>query len=128
MLSPFFQRSIIEKRIIQRVESLKKGFRQNLSVLGPDGIGKTSLLQTIYLNLGRDPSILPIYVKCDASLDFSDLAERWISAILASGVSTREDWHETLSTHLAVLEQKLPKTVERVRHARACRGAIRHER
>lgn len=118
MLSPFFQRSIIEKRIIQRVESLKKGFRQNLSVLGPDGIGKTHLLETIYRHLGRDKDILTVYVQCAAALDFSDLAERWITAILASVISARDEWQEPVSTHLAVLETSLPKTVERVRSLR----------
>lgn len=118
MLSPFFRRLTIEKRIVQRVESLKKGFRQNLSVLGPDGIGKTHLLEMIYTNLQRDNTILPVYVQCDGALDFSDLTERWVASILASLVSSRDNSLELVLPQLSSLESSFPKTIERLRNLR----------
>ncbi len=117
MPSSLSQRTAIEQRIQQRLEALKKGFRQNIGILGPEGLGKTSLLGDLYRCLGRDPEILAAYVDCQA-LDFSDLAGRWMSSLLACVLPASEMQHDALSSQLAALEAKLPKTVEKMRSLR----------
>lgn len=113
-MSSSLLRSTIENRIAQRVESLKKGYRQNLGILGSEGIGKTRLLGELYERLGRDKDILPVYIDCQA-LGFADLAERWITGILASIVPSQGDLRATVSTHLEALYGSLPRTVEKIR-------------
>ncbi len=117
MPSSSLQRTTIENRIAQRVESLKKGYRQNLGILGPEGLGKTGLLAGLYRQLGRDKDILPVYVHC-AALDFSDLTDRWITAVLAAVLPAPADLRDPVSAQLAVLEARLPRTVEHIRTLR----------
>ena len=43
-LCPLFGRDEILTRLEQRLEGLKKGYRQNVGLVGPRYIGKTALL------------------------------------------------------------------------------------
>ncbi len=117
MSSPSSQRAAIEIRVQQRLAALKKGFRQNIGIIGPEGLGKTSFLADLYRSLSRDPDILAVYVDCQA-LDFTDLAERWMTAVLACVPSAAENQNDPLSGQLAALESTLPRIVEKVRHLR----------
>jgi len=82
-------------RIRLRIESLKKGFRQNLGIIGSEGLGKSHLLREFLEFSKQDNTLLPIALSADA-LNFGHLAERWMGSLLqayltAKGQKFRDD-------------------------------------
>jgi AAA+ ATPase superfamily predicted ATPase len=60
--SEFIGREAILNLLDKRVKAFKKGYRQNVALLGPEMIGKTSLVSQFISKLEHDENILPIYV------------------------------------------------------------------
>lgn len=115
---PLFGREEILNRLEQRLEGLKKGYRQNVSLVGPRFMGKTSLLLRFLAKVRQDPEIIPVYIPL-AVTDFDDFIERWLGALLQSflaskGISFPEDFQFLVK----ISREYIPKTLERMQEAK----------
>ena len=115
-IAPLYGREEILGRLRQRVEALKKGYRQNIGLVGPRGIGKTALLQ--HFLAVQDPELLPLYIPL-APTDFDGFVERWLGGLLQSfltfkGMAFPEDFQLLVKT----CRQFLPKTLDGMREAK----------
>ncbi len=117
MPSKLSKRAEVRSRIEQRLESFKKGFRQNLGLLSPAGFGKTRLAAEILQKLERDSNLLALYIDCSFP-DITVLCDRWISALAHALFPGGGDSSASTSHALISLEAALPKTLEKVRHLR----------
>lgn len=105
-------------RLEQRLEALKKGYRQNLGLVGPRFIGKTFLLGQFLEKVRKDSAILPIYISL-AATDFDDFVERWLGALLQSflvsqGISFPEEFQQLVK----ISRPLIPQTLERMREVK----------
>ncbi|NQT00118.1 MAG: ATP-binding protein, partial [Candidatus Omnitrophica bacterium] len=57
----FFGRKDTLDLVEKRVDGLKEGFRQNIAILGPKLIGKSSLILH-FLSCFNHPQVIPIYI------------------------------------------------------------------
>lgn len=120
-----FMREKIQLRIEKRVEALQKGYRQNVGILGPCGIGKSRLLASVYESFPRRPDLIPVFIDA-RTIDFDDLAERWTGAILAGYLAAcMPAVPADYQALLIEAESRIPKTVEKVRRFKK---QIRHEK
>ncbi len=116
-LSSSFKRDQIRERIEKWVDALQNGYRQNIGLIGPEGFGKTHLLNAIYQTLSSRSSLLPIYVNAEV-LDYDHLIDRWLHALLAGFFLTqnpKSDLPEDFQAALAQAEGVIPQTVEKIR-------------
>ncbi|MSR76702.1 MAG: ATP-binding protein [Candidatus Omnitrophica bacterium] len=114
----FNMRETIKKSILRRILALQDGYRQNLGVIGPEGIGKTTLLSEIYRELSDQSAFIPILLHAP-SLDYEALCEKWIRSLLM-GLFAHQNI-ERLTSIEALLEAAdpiIPKTLEKIRHLR----------
>lgn len=118
MKSSFFMREEIRQRILKRVSSLEKGYRQNMGLLGPEGIGKTHLVFTLFQTLSGTPNFIPIYVNVP-SFDFETLVDKWAEATLRGVFLSRSVIPPAnLDSLLGAADPVVPKTVEKIRRLR----------
>lgn len=115
-VSPLYGREEIVSRLRQRVEALKKGYRQNIGLVGPRGMGKTALLR--YFLSAQDPELLPLYIPLTPT-DFDGFVERWLGGLLQSfltfqGMAFPEDFQMLVKT----CRQFIPKTLDGMREAK----------
>lgn len=66
------------------IESASAGFRQNVAILGKDGMGKTSLINFIYGKVKMKPEILPIKIQITQESTFRDLIINTAKELLES--------------------------------------------
>lgn len=118
MEESFFMREEIRQRILKRVSSLENGYRQNIGLLGPEGVGKTHLVFSVFQTLSGKPDFIPIYLNVP-SLDFESLVDKWVEAMLR-GVFLSQSVipPATLESLLGAADPVVPKTVEKIRHLR----------
>ncbi|MDP3142548.1 MAG: ATP-binding protein, partial [Candidatus Omnitrophota bacterium] len=76
----FFDRKSIIELLNRRVFDLKEGYRQNLALLGPEFIGKTSILEEFLAQLGED-NIIPVYLAL-GEIDFDIFVQKFIGRLL----------------------------------------------
>lgn len=117
-LFPLFGREDILGRLSQRVEALKKGYRQNVGLVGPRFTGKTFLLHHFLQKIRPDTEIIPLYVLL-AETDFDDFLSRWLGALLQGflswkGVALPDEFQLLVKTS----RQYIPKTLERMREVK----------
>lgn len=113
-----YGREEVLSRISQRLEALKKGYRQNLCLAGPRRIGKSSILRCFLARLPKDSEVIPIFIPL-APTDFDGFVERWLGGLLQSfltskGVAFPEDFQLLVK----ISRQYLPKTLGRMREAK----------
>ena len=72
---PLIGRDKILDRLEQRLDALKKGYRQNVGLVGPPFIGKTFLLGRFLEKVSPDPDVIAIYILFTES-DFDGFVER----------------------------------------------------
>jgi len=111
-------REEILSRLAKRVEALKKGYRQNVTLVGPRFIGKTFLLRHFLERMGKDPEILPIYIPL-IETDFDGFVERWLGALLqgflsSQGISFPEEFQQLVR----ISRTFIPKTLERMKEVK----------
>lgn len=111
-------REEVLNRLRQRLEALKKGYRQNVSLVGPPFIGKTSFLRELLQRVGRDSELIPVYIPL-GPLEFDDFVARWLGALLQGFLNFRNiplpaEFQLLVKTSRAFI----PKTLERMREVK----------
>ncbi len=115
---PLWGREEILGRLEQRLEALKKGYRQNVALVGPRFIGKTYLLRRFLAKIRQDSEIIPIYLSLTAT-DLEGFIERWLGALLqaflaSQGISFPEEFQQLVK----ISRTYIPKTLERMREVK----------
>lgn len=91
--APWFDREEILSLLQKRAEGFLAGYRQNLAFLGPEGIGKSTLLKRfLRQQAGAFPSLIPLYVEVQEEEGFSEWTARFVRAVLCGVLEmTRSD-------------------------------------
>lgn len=110
----FFGRGKALDLLSKRVEGLKDGYRQNIAIIGPKLIGKSSLILHLFFNFSH-PKIIPIYIDLKPN-SFSNFVYKFLGALLYHYLKNKDV--ET-SIELEFLKKSaqnyIPKTVEVIR-------------
>ena len=107
----FFDRkntlAILKKRVID----LKDGYRQNVALLGPQHIGKTSILHKFVSDLD-DPELITIYLDLDQK-DFKYIFCNFVGSILYNFAKSKQlALHDDLSLLMETTKKEIPQTIE----------------
>ena len=78
----FFDRTELLDRILRRALDLTAGYRQNLALLGPLRIGKSSILQRAVELLARHPQLLPMSLEVRADATLVEFVEQFACTLL----------------------------------------------
>ncbi len=110
-----FLRDQIRMSVEKRIEAFEKGYRQNVALLGPPGIGKTHLLSSLFTSFSGRPGIVPVYLDARA-VDVDQLIDRWIGGLL-SGIFLSQAVQPPSNFHSLLLaaDPIIPKTTDRIR-------------
>ena len=79
----FFGRDENLKLLLKRSLALRQGYRQNIAVLGPELIGKSSLLQHFILRFD-DPDTLVVCIELRTQEPFEEFVTRFVTNVLHS--------------------------------------------
>jgi len=110
----FFGRANALSLFSKRVGGLKDGYRQNIAILGPNLIGKSSLVLHFFSNFSH-PKILPIYVDLKAN-SFSRFIYKFLGALLYHYLKTKNLCaREDLDSLKQCAQNYIPKTTEAIR-------------
>lgn len=121
----FFVRSDIRLSIEKRLEAFDKGYRQNIGLIGPAGLGKSTLLLALFRSLQYQRRFLPVYLNAHI-LDFDHFMETWMGSLLAGVFLSRDlEVPRDLQSLLSAAQPHVPKTVEKMQ---ALRKQIRREK
>ena len=114
----FFGRTRYCALLEKRLEAFKKGYRQNIGIVGPPFLGKSSLIKAFLKAIDQtDVLVVPIY--CQESDSFERFAERWMGELL---ISVHMSIHQMVPHHfqdlINGLKKSVPKTLLRMRKLR----------
>ena len=78
-----FDRQEVQALLRKRVEGFSAGYRQNLAILGPEGMGKTTLLKHFLQNeLPPSHQLMPIYLEVHGEENLVEWATRFVQTFL----------------------------------------------
>lgn len=77
-----FGRAELLDRLLRRAVGLTAGYRQNLALLGPPGIGKSTILQRAADLLKRHPPLLPVVLHVRDGSTMAEFVEQFGSTLL----------------------------------------------
>lgn len=83
----FFGRTDVLEMLDKRLSSFLKGCRQNIGIIGPSGIGKTSLVLHFIRRID-DAELIPVYVELSEE-PFDFFAQKFMGSLLASFLKSR---------------------------------------
>ncbi len=110
----FFGREEILQALEKRLQSFLKGYRQNVGLIGPKSVGKSSLVQH-FLALIEDPSLIAVYTKVTPE-PFDYFAQKFMGSLLAAFLrSRREDTEGEFSRLISKSKRFIPKTLKKMR-------------
>ncbi len=101
--------SLLEKR----VGGIKEGYRQNIAILGPELVGKTSLILSLLERI-KDDKILPLYLEI-GSEPFHEFAQRFLGAIPYYFLRKKGVMDEDREALLEKAKGSIPKTVDSIK-------------
>ena len=113
----FFGRTEVLESLQKRVVDLKDGYRHNVALLGPQFVGKSSILQYFLSNLDDD-RVIPIYLDLE-SKDFTYFFTKFVGSLLYyfsknQGLALQDD----LNLLLEMTKKHIPHTVEVIQRIR----------
>ncbi|MFH2139122.1 MAG: ATP-binding protein [Candidatus Omnitrophota bacterium] len=113
----FFARQDVLDLLQKRIEASQKRYRQNISILGYQSLGKTSLILEL-LRRTKSPDIIPIYIEIKPK-SIKDLAKNFIGVLLYQYLSIdnqvlEEDFEYLVKTS----KQKIPRTINHINQIR----------
>lgn len=113
---PFLLREAIQMRFYKRIQDMECGYRQNVGILGPSGVGKTKLLCDFFQSISRHPKLLPVFVRAE-SIDGTLLIQQWLGAVLSSVLLDQTlNIPKTLAGLSRDTEHIIPQTLALVKH------------
>ncbi len=108
----FFGREESLKLMKKRIDGLKKGYRQNVALLGQELIGKSSLLLQLIHELDADNEILPIYFEVRPE-PLHRFGKRFTGALLYYYFKKgSKQVPEKIDDLVGKAKEKLPRTTE----------------
>lgn len=106
-----FGREEIVDRILRRALDLTAGYRQNLALLGPLRIGKSTILQHSVTVLQQHPPLLPVYLEPRAEATLREFTEQFAATLLYRYWATEgREPPKTLEALLPLCRPYLPRT------------------
>lgn len=109
----FFGRADVLSLCSKRVNGLKDGYRQNIAIIGPKLIGKSSFILHFFSNF-KHPAVLPIYIDLWPN-SFKHFIYKFLGALLYQYLKNK---NLTVSEDLDLLKgyarNSIPKTIEAV--------------
>jgi len=115
--SEFHEREDVLNLLTKRLTAFKQGYRQNMALIGPRAVGKSSILNR-FLFLAQDSSIIPIFidVPADGSLDL--FIKRVMGGSLRGLLKSKgEDLPWDVTELIQRAKKYIPKTVRHMRAA-----------
>jgi len=111
----FFGRHDILSLLKKRVIDLKDGYRQNVAFLGPQFIGKTSILQKFICDL-EDKDLVTVYVNFERK-DLNYLFTNFVGSILYHFSKNQGlEPHQDINLLMESTRGRLPQTVAVIKH------------
>lgn len=110
----WFDRDDILGLLARRAEGFEAGYRQNLALLGPEGIGKSTCLKRFLISSDEQvkPSGIPFYLEMEEADSLGEWADRFVQALLYGVL--RASGEDSLPTGrgelLRVSARRVPKT------------------
>ncbi len=119
-------RDEIKSKILKRIDSFQEGYRQNIGLIGPLGVGKTRLLLEIFQGCIGQAHLIPVFIS-SASITAESLLDKWSTQILRGiFLSQQVIAPASLESLLEAADPIAPKTVEKIRQLRRSLGRERH--
>ena len=113
--SVFFGRQKIRALLEKRLDAFLKGYRQNVGILGPPSIGKSSLAR-LFHNQVVQTEVISIFFSCQEFDSFERFSERWMGELLlAIHHTARQSTPPTFPFLIRSLKSAIPKTLQRMR-------------
>ncbi len=110
----FFARENELSLLCRKVEDFKKGYRQNLAILGKRQIGKSSLLLH-FLSTLEGTDIIPIYIDLSV-LPFEAFIDQFIGMLLYNNFKDRKnETRDDLQLLIGMASSNLPKTYKKIK-------------
>ncbi|MFC1698958.1 ATP-binding protein [Candidatus Omnitrophota bacterium] len=109
----FFGRQAILSLLAKRAGGLKDGFRQNIAILGPKLIGKSSLILHFFSHF-QHPQIIPIYIDLRAN-SFHHFVYKFIGTLLYQCLKNKGlEGTDEFITLKKNAQKHIPKTLEAI--------------
>ena len=101
----------------KRVNAFKKGYRQNVAIIGDKDIGKTSIFLNFLKNF-HDPHVLPLYLELRSELSREQFIRKFIGVFLYSFLQNSDiARNEDLEYLLSKANSFIPRTAKAIREA-----------
>ncbi len=111
----FFNREIYPDILRKRISGLKEGYRQNIAIIGDEGVGKTSIVFK-FLDKFRDNLIINVYLEI-LPQTLPEFTRRYIAALLYNFLAdSNSSLKEDLNFLINRSQRYIPKTVEKIKH------------
>ena len=113
MTYPLFDRGDLLALLRKRVSGFQAGYRQNLALIGPAGMGKSTLIRELLAQESKPGSLLlSFYLEIGLEESASEWASRFIRTVLYAVLQLRktEDFPARLSGFLELCAGLVPRT------------------
>ncbi len=113
MDAPWFDRQEILAPLVRRIEGFLAGYRQNCALLGPEAIGKTTLLKRlIQQRLSPSSSLVSFYLEVRKDESLAEWAARFVQTLLYGALQAKgiHDLPTDLSSLEKLSSSVIPKT------------------
>ena len=127
--APWFDREEILTSLTRRVEGFLAGYRQNCALLGPEAVGKTTLLKRFLQTRVPRSSLVTIYMEVGEGDSFTEWVVQFVQSVLC-GLLHARDAHpapEEFSRILQVASLRFPQACADAAKIVACAEAGRYE-
>ncbi len=113
MTEPLFDRGDLLALLRKRVSGFQHGYRQNIALIGPAGMGKSTLIREFLVEEASKESLLmPLYLEMGPEESASEWAARFARTVLYSVLQLRkaEDFPTRLPELVEVCSALVPRT------------------
>ena len=124
--SAFFGRREICVLFDKRLEAFRKGYRQNIGIIGAPCVGKSSLVQNFLMRTTKC-QIVTVLLSCKAFDSFERFSQRWMGKLLLSLYrQIYEAEPRSFQELVSSLRRKIPKTLRHMKEVQKLTLLYRH--